>query len=206
MYMKLKYINLFLILIVLYSCTENSIKNSNASEDLKLTKVESESNLVVESFPFSKVIKNYKNAYTKDSITILSYDFNGFEPFLHQKDEYIYVVNFWATWCVPCVKELPYFDQLQEKYASQKVHVLLVSIDFSKVAEDVLIPFIQRQNIISEVILLDDPDGNSWIPKVDKNWSGAIPATVIYNQNERKFYERSFTFEELEKELLNFIH
>lgn len=142
--------------------------------------------------------------YKKDSVTVKGYDFAGLEHFLTQKNDTTYVVNFWATWCVPCVEELPHFEKLNEKYKDNKVKVLLVSIDMHKMVEDRLIPFIKKNNIKSDVVLLRDPDSNSWIPKVDSTWSGAIPATVIYNKDRRKFYEKSFTYEELEKEVSNF--
>ena len=67
-----------------------------------------------------------------------------------------------------------------------------------------LIPFIKNKNLQSEVVVLDDPDQNSWIPKIDKDWSGAIPATLIYSRNKRKFYEQTFTYDMLNKELQEF--
>jgi len=133
------------------------------------------------------------------------YDYNGFEGFLLKKDEKTYVINFWATWCAPCIKELPYFEQLNEKYINQNVEVILVSLDFPKQYEKKLIPFIKERKLQSKVIALDDPKMNDWIPKVDEDWSGAIPATIIYNKDKSQFYERSFNLEELESELQKFI-
>lgn len=142
--------------------------------------------------------------YTEGNISVASYDFSGLEYFLKKENDTTYVVNFWATWCVPCVEELPNFEKVNSIYKDKKVKVLLVSIDFPKMAESKLIPFIKTHNLQSEVVLLNDPDANSWINKVDPSWSGAIPATVIYKKGKRKFYEKSFTFEELEKEILSF--
>jgi thiol-disulfide isomerase/thioredoxin len=144
--------------------------------------------------------------YESEGVKVDSYDFKSFEPFLKKNSNTTYVINFWATWCLPCVKELPYFETLNEKYKNQNVKVILVSIDMPKKIESALIPFIQKRKIKSEVIHLDDPDANAWIEKVDKNWSGAIPATVIYNADKRMFYERSFTYSELENELLKIIN
>jgi len=128
-------------------------------------------------------------------------DFKGLEPYLSKQNDTTYIVNFWATWCGPCVKELPYFEKITEKYENQKVKVILVSLDFPKSYKKSLLPFLVKKGIKSEVILLNDPDSNTWINKVDKNWSGAIPATIIYNKNSRSFYEKSFTYEELESAL-----
>ncbi|NOQ25829.1 MAG: redoxin domain-containing protein [Bacteroidales bacterium] len=132
-------------------------------------------------------------------------DFNKLEPLLHQKDDKVYIINFWATWCKPCVKEMPAFNQLHKEYANKNVQFLLVSLDFGNNVQDRVQTFIETHKLTPKVIILDDPDGNSWINKVSPNWSGAIPATIIYNKNNRMFYEQSFEFDELEKELQNFL-
>lgn len=133
------------------------------------------------------------------------YDFNGFQKFLQKKDGKIYVVNFWATWCAPCVKEMPYFEKLSQEYKDKDVEVLFVSLDFPHLYESKLIPFVKDKNIQSKVVALNDVDMNTWIPKVDENWSGSIPATIIYKNDVSKFYEKSFTYEDLESELKQFL-
>jgi len=125
-------------------------------------------------------------------------DFKGLEPLLNQQNDTTYVINFWATWCMPCVKELPYFQQIHDEFSQEKVKVILVSLDFLKHLDTRLKPFLQKNKLSPEVILLNDPDSNAWIDKVSPDWSGAIPATVIYNRNFRNFYEKSFTYEELQ--------
>ena len=133
------------------------------------------------------------------------YDFENFKVLLGKKDDKIRVVNFWATWCKPCIEEMPYFELVNSAYADKNVEVILVSLDVPSQIESKLIPYLERQNIQSQVVVLDDPDANSWIPKVDEDWTGAIPATYIYKGNECYFYEQSFSYNELEKELKNFI-
>lgn len=143
--------------------------------------------------------------YSEGTISVNSYSFSALEHFLKKENDTTYVVNFWATWCVPCVEELPNFEKLNATYKDKKVKVLLVSIDFPKMAESKLLPFIKNKNLKSDVVLLNDPDANSWINKVDSTWSGAIPATIIYKKNKRNFYEKSFTYEELETEVKKFL-
>ncbi|MBV1923060.1 MAG: TlpA family protein disulfide reductase [Flavobacteriaceae bacterium] len=138
--------------------------------------------------------------------TIPSLSFSEIEPYFKRENDTTYVINFWATWCKPCIKELPYFESITENYKDQKVKVVLISLDFPKKVETNLIPFVRKRNIKSEVIHLNDSDANTWIPKVSEEWEGAIPATLIYNKEERKFYERSFTYEELVNELENILN
>ncbi len=130
------------------------------------------------------------------------YDYDGLVPLFEQKNDTCYVINFWATWCAPCVAELPYFDQLLEKYHDEKVKVVLVSLDFANKLHKSLIPFLEKKQIKSDIMVLDDNDANSWINQVSPKWSGALPATVIYKNGNKAFFEKSFTFEELETEFL----
>lgn len=130
-------------------------------------------------------------------------DFNQLEPRLDTGTDSVYVVNFWATWCVPCVKELPEFEKINELYSDRKVKVLLVSLDNPRHMESRVLPFIEQHNLKSEIILLDDPRSNNWIPLVDDSWSGAIPATIVFTKDSRSFYEKVFTYEELEDIVLS---
>ena len=135
--------------------------------------------------------------------TIEVYNYEELSLFLEQEKDQMYVINFWATWCKPCIQELPYFEATQKKYSGD-IKVILVSLDFTDKLESQLIPFVSEKSIQSQVILLDDPHENEWIPKVDSTWSGAIPATLMIKGSERKFFEKSFTEEELDKEILKF--
>ena len=103
----------------------------------------------------------------------------------------IYGVNFWATWCGPCVKELPHFEQLNSE--NKNIKVVLVSLDFKNQFESKLLPFLKKKSIKSEVVFLADTDYNSWLPIVDKDWSGSIPATLIIKNGQQFFVERTFS-------------
>ncbi|UAB75851.1 TlpA disulfide reductase family protein [Mesoflavibacter sp. SCSIO 43206] len=138
-------------------------------------------------------------------ITFTEVDYNGLEKVLNKQDNKTYVVNFWATWCAPCVKELPYFERINKQYKDKNVEVVLVSLDFPKHFDTKLKNFINEKQLQSELYALNDMDSNYWIPKVNKDWSGAIPATLIYNSNKREFFEQAFEYEELERTLNKFL-
>ncbi len=123
--------------------------------------------------------------------------FNDFEPHLHFHNDTTYLVNFWASWCSPCVEELPAFERIGEEYGHLKVKVLLVSLDFPKQIESKLVPFLEQNQIQSEVLVLNDPDANKWIDRVDPSWSGSLPATLIYHKSDRTFREGAYNYEEL---------
>jgi thiol-disulfide isomerase/thioredoxin len=104
-----------------------------------------------------------------------------------QNNDSIYVVNFWATWCKPCVAELPFFEEAGKQFAAKKVKVVLTSLDFVADKEKVN-QFIENNNIPNNVYLLNAGDPNIWINKIDTSWSGGIPATVIYKNGVKLFF------------------
>jgi thiol-disulfide isomerase/thioredoxin len=112
----------------------------------------------------------------------------------------VYIVNFWATWCGPCVKELPNFEQLQANYKNQPLKVLLVSMDFKSKLK-IVTSFAQTRKLVPEVFLADRTSDQAFIEGIDKNWSGALPGTLMVNTKKhfRKFYEQEFTYTELNK-------
>ncbi len=134
------------------------------------------------------------------------YDFDGLEPLLYKDDSNTYIINFWATWCKPCIEELPYFEKVNEEFKDKNVKVVLVSLDMPNMWKSRLEPFVEKKGIKSEVVILDDPKQNDWIPKVSEEWGGGIPATLIYKGEKRNFYERGFTYEELTQEIHQFIN
>ncbi|AXG75237.1 TlpA family protein disulfide reductase [Flavobacterium arcticum] len=138
----------------------------------------------------AKVITEVKNV-SEINNNIPVYDFNTLEPLFYTKTDKTYIINFWAMWCGPCVEELPYIEEYAAK--NPDVEVLLISLDFPKDIETKLKPFLKKKNITSKVILLDDPDANAWIDKIDPHWSGSIPFTIIFNSKKRAFFEHAFT-------------
>ena len=79
------------------------------------------------------------------------------------------------------------------------------SLDMPSMWEKRLVPYVEKKELRGEVVVLDDPKMNEWIPKISEDWQGGIPATLIYNKEQRTFYERGFTYDELNTELEKFL-
>ncbi|MGB3590389.1 MAG: TlpA disulfide reductase family protein [Nonlabens sp.] len=131
-------------------------------------------------------------------------DRTEFKAVLNSQADKVQVINFWATWCAPCVEELPAFEELGKNYQDQ-VEVILVSLDDIENIDKLVNPFLSKLNIKSQVKLLDDPYAAEWIPLVDSHWDGAIPVTLVKTNNSRRFYNQTFTYEELEKAINEYL-
>lgn len=114
-------------------------------------------------------------------------------------DSNLKVYNLWATWCGPCVKEMPHFEALNQ--SNDQIDVVFLSLDDADKLETKIIPFLIRKNIQSPVKVIDETDFNTFIDKVHPDWSGALPATLVVNcrTGTKYFYEQEFSKEELSK-------
>lgn len=144
------------------------------------------------------------SGWTSLAQTIPIIKYPELQKLLAQSTDSVLVVNFWATWCAPCLAELPYFDQLSQQHAAQKVKVVLVSLDGGSQREKRVRLFLVKKRITSaKVLSFDEANDTSWISQVSPDWSGALPFTVMISphQKQRKTFERSFSLSELEAEL-----
>lgn len=113
------------------------------------------------------------------------------------------IINFWATWCVPCIEEIPAFQKMAEKYRADSVQFLLVSLDMKDDYQDKISRFIIKRKINNPVVWLDEHDADYFCPLVDKKWSGSIPATLFVNRTKgyRHFIENKLSESRLEAEI-----
>lgn len=129
--------------------------------------------------------------------------FEQLEKRWNTPNDTLYLINYWATWCMPCVKELPEFIKLEQEMLGQQFKMILVSLDFPKHMEGRVIPFLRNNNMTSEVVILD-ADANVWINKINPKWDGAIPATQFIKNNKKAFYDEPLSYEKLKEIVINF--
>ncbi len=129
------------------------------------------------------------------------------EKILANPENKLFVVNLWATWCPPCVAELPGFIKTAKDFDASKVKFVMISLDFPSQIQSELIPFLKKNNISIPISVMMDIDYNSWVTKIDADWQGDIPATLIFN-NSRKihyFHTGEITEPELRKLITRYL-
>jgi len=149
-------------------------------------------------------------AMTIDTAGVRVPVFENFEQlaplFEAENEETVYVINFWATWCKPCLEEMPYFEDLHKNYADKNVEVVMVSLDFENQLYTKLVPFLQERQLQPTVFAFTDSNYNDWIGNVHQDWDGAIPATIIYKGEQQQLAAEAFkNYSELQKLVIDFL-
>ncbi|NJB35937.1 TlpA family protein disulfide reductase [Croceivirga sp. JEA036] len=146
-----------------------------------------------------------KNEDFGEGVGFPIYNFEGLKPLLHKEDDKTYIINFWATWCKPCIAELPDFEKVYLEQKENNVELILVSLDMPNMWKKRLVPFVEEHKLKGRVVILDDTKMNDWMPQVNENWGGGIPATLIYNKDKRLFFEEGLSYNRLTEVLNEFI-
>jgi len=113
------------------------------------------------------------------------------------------IVNFWATFCVPCIEEMPYFQQLVQEYKSKNVSLVFVSLDLKEAYPNKVIAMAKKLNLVFPVAWLDETNADYFCPKIDTSWTGGMPSSLFVNNatGYHKFFEDQLSKEKLEKEI-----
>ena len=152
---------------------------------------------------FGQAIKPKTGKPKTNQGTIRKIDRKSLSTFLNNQNDTLYIVNFWATWCKPCVAELPAFVSAARHFKGKSVKFQLISLDFEGDLNTKLIPFLARKKLGISSWLMTDIDYDAWINTVSEDWGGAIPATLIFNnaKGKHKFIGNELSSEELVAEI-----
>jgi len=132
------------------------------------------------------------------------YSLEQFQERVLQDNDTVYVVNFWATWCGPCVKELPHFKALSKEMEGKPIKFIMMSLDAQNNLGEVN-AFLAKKKISIETHLFAAGDPNIWINQLEPSWQGSIPATFLYQKGRKLSFKESYfsTKKDLESYIIN---
>lgn len=141
-------------------------------------------------------------AFVSTAQTVKKWKYADLEQYINQSKTPV-VINFWATFCKPCVEEIPYFQKQVKQYADKKVKLILASIDFPEYFPEKIKAFAVKNSFTAEIIWIDEDDPGQFCPKIDTGWSGVLPATLFINKkkNYRSFHSQQLSEKDLKIEL-----
>jgi thiol-disulfide isomerase/thioredoxin len=144
--------------------------------------------ILLTSFTFSQTIRKVKITEVEEYI---------------KNSDHPLVVNCWATWCAPCIEEIPYFMETVKKYSDQKVELLLVSLDFQTSYPAKIQELIKRKKFEATFFWLNETNADYFCPKIDPKWDGTLPSTLFVNNKTayRQFFGRPMTDRQVELEV-----
>jgi thiol-disulfide isomerase/thioredoxin len=113
------------------------------------------------------------------------------------------IFNFWATFCRPCIAELPTFQAAANQYKSKGLRLVMVSLDVKQAFPKAVSAFVKKRRLTSPVVFLDEASPDVFVPLVESTWSGSIPASLFINgsRNYRRFIEDELSRGKLYKEI-----
>jgi thiol-disulfide isomerase/thioredoxin len=97
------------------------------------------------------------------------------------------LVNFWATWCVPCREEFPDLVKIDNEYRG-KIDFITISLDFVEDIDTLVPEFLSEMKASMPAFLLVSEDESALITSITKDWSGALPFTILYNPKGEMIY------------------
>jgi thiol-disulfide isomerase/thioredoxin len=92
------------------------------------------------------------------------------------------LINFWASWCGPCVEEFPDLLKLKKHFNKKGLSVILISLDFPEDFESKVLPFLKEHKVDFRTYFGDFKNPDDVMNYFDKSWDGGIPATFIFNK------------------------
>jgi thiol-disulfide isomerase/thioredoxin len=137
------------------------------------------------------------------SQTVISCTLTDLEKTISSNDSMLLVINFWATYCKPCVEEIPDLIRICNK--KKNVKLVLVSLDDKSMFPKKLNRFVKKHHFKTDLIWLNETDANYFCPRIDPSWNGTIPATLFINKEKGKrlFVESEMSAEEMLGRLLD---
>ncbi|RAJ02493.1 thiol-disulfide isomerase/thioredoxin [Chitinophaga skermanii] len=135
--------------------------------------------------------------------TVTEIKLDGLTTVLQPLSDSSYIINFWATWCKPCIEEIPHFETQSQLPQNHNIQFKYISVDLPDAYPDDILAFVKKLGLQSPVYWLNESNANKFVGLVDKSWKGGIPCTLFINPKTKyhKFLEGKIPPEKLAQEI-----
>ena len=107
---------------------------------------------------------------------------NEVKELVAQQRGRVVLLNFWATWCPPCLVEFPEIVEIEKTYRERGLAVVSVSADSADRIESDLIPFLAKHAPEFPIYVMRTDDLDTFMQRIDPEWTGEVPATFFISR------------------------
>jgi peroxiredoxin len=132
-----------------------------------------------------------------EPVTLESIDDDGIARLAKNDTKKLLVVNLWATWCAPCVAELPEFVTMNRMYRKRNFQLVTISLDEPEKRDDAL-KVLQENHVAATNYLLHTKDRDKFAEALDPEWPGPVPYTLLIAPGGKVIYRYSGPIDPLE--------
>jgi peroxiredoxin len=116
--------------------------------------------------------------WNAEEVSVQTIDEAGVRKLVQNDSPNLRLINVWATWCVPCVEELPELVTINRMYRKRKFEMITISLDDPKEREAVL-KRLQEKHVSATNYLFSSDDRDALAEALDKQWPGPVPYTIL---------------------------
>ncbi len=135
---------------------------------------------------------NEKESWAKEPVALESIDEDGIKKLLKNDSGKLRLINVWATWCGPCVAEIPDFLNINRMYRNRDFELVTISADKPDKKEKALAT-LKRLQASSKNYIFNSDDAYKLIELIDPKWQGALPYTLLVEPNGKIIYQKQGT-------------
>ena len=135
--------------------------------------------------------------WNEEPVTLKKIDAAGARELAQNKSDKYRLVNVWASWCIPCVNELPEFVTMNRMYRNRNFELITISLDSAEKLDKSL-ELLKKQHVAATNYIFDSGDRDALAEAIDKQWNGPVPYTLLIAPGGEIVYRRHGSIDPLE--------
>ncbi|HPM79274.1 MAG TPA: redoxin domain-containing protein [Candidatus Anammoximicrobium sp.] len=132
-----------------------------------------------------------------EEVAVQTIDEAGVRKLAQNDTKNLRLINVWATWCIPCVEEMPKLVTINRMYRKRKFEMITISLDAPQ-ERDVVLKRLQEKHVSSTNYIFATGDRDKLAEALDQQWPGPVPYTILVAPGGKILYRKHDTFEPLE--------